>query len=179
MGFAQALKVVLELEGKVADNSGDLGGKTVAGITEDSFAQYRAARGDSAQGEFPMLSAAQIAAFYRWYWEQVKVFDAESHAQRPLLEMVPEPADVALFQWAVNSGWEVAVRGLQAALLVAPDGIVGPLTLAALRRFNGRGAELAQLILVAQMMHLGDTHDSKWPFFEGIVDRVERAQEAI
>jgi lysozyme family protein len=179
MGFAQALKLVLELEGGAADNPGDPGGETVSGITRETFVQYCAEADGRGVGDFPALSATQVAGFYRWYWDQARVFDRESGASRPLLEMVPEPADEALFQWAVNSGWEIALRGLQAALLAAPDGIVGPLTLGALMRFNGRGAALAALILAAQMMHLGDTHDLEWPFFRGIVDRVERTEEAI
>jgi lysozyme family protein len=178
MGFAQALRLVLELEGGAVDSARDPGGQTVAGITQETFDEYRAERGEQA-GDFPALTPAQIAAFYRWFWEQMNVFDAESGARRPLLEMVPEPADAALFQWAVNSGWAAAVRGLQAALKVAPDAIAGPITLAALKRCNGQGARLAELILVAQLMHLGDTHDREWPFFKGIVNRVERVEEAI
>ncbi len=179
MGFAQALKLVLELEGGFEDNRLDPGGETVAGITRASYEEFCRLTGARGAERFPGLSQSEIAAFYRWYWDSQRVYDAESGGRRALLEMVPEPADAALFQWAVNSGWGVAVRGLQAALLVAPDGVVGPVTMRALRAFNGRGEELKTRILAAQMMHLGDSHGPQWPFFEGIANRVIRTEKTL
>lgn len=64
------------------------------------------------------------------------------------LEAVATVADVladAVIDWAVHSGHQVAIRAMQAALGVTPDGIIGPITRGALARAD-RGTAAKQVV---------------------------------
>src|SRR5690606_17530851 len=69
------------------------------------------------------LSRAEASAIYRAeYWNACHAGDWKPGT------------DLAVFDYAVNSGPDRAVRGLQSALGVVVDGIVGPNTLEAARK---------------------------------------------
>ena len=121
--FERCLAEILRHEGGYVDHPDDPGGATNMGITRKTLARWRkvspwTALPKSAVAE---LSRQEAARIYRaQYW-------TASRAGR-----MPAGLDLALFDFAVNSGPDRAVRVLQAALSVAADGEVGPVTLAAL-----------------------------------------------
>lgn len=144
--FQRCLTAVLQHEGGYVDHPNDPGGATNMGITRKTLARWRKI---SPWTHLPKSSVAllkrdEAALIYRAnYWNPSKAGD------------MPAGVDLALFDFAVNSGPDRAVRTLQAALGVAADGEVGPVTLAALR-----AADLARLV--------NDVCDRRLAFLNGL-----------
>lgn len=122
--FDLCLDEVLRHEGGYADHRQDPGGATNMGITRKTLARWRQV---SPWWKLPKsavqdLKRAEAARIYRAnYWNAVRAGD------------LPAGLDLALFDFAVNSGPGRAVRTMQVLLGVAVDGVVGPLTLGAIR----------------------------------------------
>src|SRR5690606_22531703 len=117
--FDACLAEVLRQEGGYADHPSDPGGATNMGITHKTLADWR---GVSPWWSLPKsavkaLERAEAAQIYRSrYW------------QRCQAETLPVGLDLALFDFAVNSGPDRAIRTLQTELGVVADGRVGPVT---------------------------------------------------
>lgn len=121
--FSACLDHVLMHEGGYVDHPDDPGGATNMGITRKTLARWRRVSPWSAlpKSEVAALSREEAAAIYRaLYWSATKAGS------------MPAGLDLALFDLAVNSGVDRALRMLQTVLGVAADGVVGPVTLAAL-----------------------------------------------
>jgi len=122
--FAECLKVVLAHEGGYVDHPADPGGATNMGITHKTLARWRQV---SPWWQLPKsavqgLKIDEAANIYRAsYWDRSKA------------GALPAGLDLALFDYAVNSGPDRAIKSLQKLVNVVPDGQVGPLTLAAIR----------------------------------------------
>ncbi|QQR35637.1 glycoside hydrolase family 108 protein [Devosia oryziradicis] len=127
--FDICLDEVLRHEGGYADHPSDPGGATNLGITHKTLARWRRI---SPWWKLPKsavmeLQRSEAAKIYRAsYWDRV-------HAGQ-----LPYGLDLALFDFAVNSGPDRAIRTLQAELGVATDGQVGPLTLDAIDAYADR-----------------------------------------
>lgn len=130
--FGRCLTEVLRHEGGYVDHPDDPGGATNMGVTRKTLARWRKVTPWTAlpKAAVETLTRDEAALIYRAnYWNRV-------HAGS-----MPAGVDLALFDFAVNSGPDRAVRMLQGALGVAADGEVGPVTLAAVG-----SADLRQLI---------------------------------
>ena len=110
-GFFQALQFTLEAEGGfVVDN----GGPTMQGVTQATFDSWRR------RHNLPSMPVAQIqederdAIYHQDYWLAAKC------------EKLPWPLSMVHFDHAVNSGPAQAIRTLQRAVGVKPDGHWGP-----------------------------------------------------
>lgn len=115
--FAHALGEVLTHEGGYADHPSDPGGATMKGVT---LATYRRYRPGATKAQLRAITNAELQRIYRdGYWDAVRGDD------------LPSGLDLALFDFAVNSGPGRAAITLQTILGVAADGKIGPLTLAA------------------------------------------------
>jgi lysozyme family protein len=127
--FDICLDEVLRHEGGYADHSSDPGGATNLGITHKTLARWRMV---SPWWTLPKsavkdLQRPEAARIYRAsYWDRVQA------------GQLPDGLDLALFDFAVNSGPDRAIRTLQAELDVAEDGQVGPLTLGAIEAYAAR-----------------------------------------
>lgn len=122
--FARCLAQVLEHEGGYADHRRDPGGATNMGITRKTLARWRRVSPwwKLPKAEVKALGRAEAARIYdAAYWQRVHGAD------------LPAGLDLALFDYAVNSGPVRAIKALQAQLKVRADGWIGPLTLGALR----------------------------------------------
>ncbi|MER8751543.1 hypothetical protein NKH57_20085 [Mesorhizobium sp. M1050] len=118
--FARALALVLKSEGLWSDNPADPGGATMKGVTLANFRRY--VKADATKADLRSIGDAQVATIYRrFYWDAV--LGAE----------LPDGVDFAVFDFAVNSGPGRAAKYLQAAVGVAQDGRIGPVTLAAVK----------------------------------------------
>jgi lysozyme family protein len=119
--FLRALALVFRSEGGYVDHPADPGGATNYGITLATLSSWRGRR--VTKDEIRQLTAEEAGEIYRsQYWDKARCDD------------LPAGIDYAVFDAAVHSGPGRAVRMLQTVLGVEPDGIVGPMTLAAARR---------------------------------------------
>ena len=122
--FDICLDEVLRHEGGYADHPADPGGATNMGITHKTLARWRQVSPwwKLPRNEIRELKRAEAATIYRAiYWDRCKA------------GALPPGLDLALFDFAVNSGPDRAIRTLQADIGVATDGQIGPLTLAAVK----------------------------------------------
>lgn len=152
MTFDQAFERLIGHEGGYVNHPADPGGETNWGITK------RTARENGYTGSMRDMTREQAKAIYKSaYWNRAK---ADQY----------DPAiGFQLFDAAVNHGIGNAIRFLQRAVGVADDGIVGKMTLAAIKamsvtdvlaRFNAERLEFY-------------TKLSTWPSFgKGWVRRV-------
>lgn len=118
--YDRALSEVFKHEGGYVDHPKDPGGATNMGIT---FAVLKAWRGrEITKQDVKNLTRAEAADIYRKnYWDKVRG------------DELPAGLDLAVFDFAVNSGPKRAAEFLQRLLGVTADGIIGPDTLAAVR----------------------------------------------
>ncbi|WP_375449537.1 glycoside hydrolase family 108 protein [uncultured Devosia sp.] len=122
--FELCLDQVLQWEGGYADHPSDPGGATNLGITRKTLARWRAVTPwwSLAKTEVQNLERSEAAKIYKGaYWDRINA------------EKVPAGLDLALFDFAVNSGPDRAIKSLQRQLKVVADGQVGPLTLDAIK----------------------------------------------
>lgn len=125
--FARALSAVLKHEGGYVDHPSDPGGATNLGITHKVLAAWRNVHPFWAlpKSEIKALSLEEAGKIYKAnYWDDVRGDD------------LPAGVDYAVFDFAVNSGPARAAMYLQEIVGVAPDGKIGPLTLAAIDKWD-------------------------------------------
>jgi lysozyme family protein len=109
--FDRAVGFVLDVEGGHVADSHDPGGETKYGISQRAYPHLH----------IGSLTEGQARALYRRdYWE------------RAGCGSLPPPIAIALFDAAVNQGPARAIRLLQRSVRVTPDGIIGPVTRAAI-----------------------------------------------
>lgn len=114
MGFDHGSKVILELEGGVAD-VGDGKGLTRWGQTPGWLSFWN----------LPIPTNAEEAREnYKEWWIRSGL--------GPALR-ADDGLSLVVAVWAIHSGETVAIRGLQRALGVLEDGIIGPITIEAIR----------------------------------------------
>jgi len=146
--FKTALPIVLKHEGGFVLHPRDPGGATNFGITIQTLSR---ARGQPASmDDIRKLTSAEASAIYRrFYWDVLRA------------DELPRGLDLALFDFAVNSGPPRAVAMLQRVLGVEADGLVGPITLAAARQ-----ADAADVIRSLTRRRLGFlSRLAIWPIF--------------
>lgn len=114
MTFDEAFDRLIGHEGGYANHPSDPGGETMWGVTA-RVARANGFRGD--MRDLPRDKAKQI--YCDLYWSPV-------HANE-----LPESLRFDVFDAAVNSGVQQAVKWLQRVVGAKPDGVIGPLTLRA------------------------------------------------
>ncbi|HVX82316.1 MAG TPA: glycosyl hydrolase 108 family protein [Devosiaceae bacterium] len=122
--FAACLPEILRQEGGFANNPVDPGGATNMGITRKTLAAWRKISPWWALPvtEVRSLGRDEAGAIYKaLYWDRCNA------------DALPAGLDLALFDFAVHSGPERAVKALQSEVGARADGFVGPLTLEAVR----------------------------------------------
>jgi lysozyme family protein len=160
--FAACLAPVLAAEGGFVDNPADPGGATRYGITRATLAAWRghAVTVDAVRA----LGRREAEAIYRArYWAAMRCPE------------LPPGIDLMAFDCAVNAGPRRSALILQAALGVAEDGLVGPVTVGA-----AVTQEPTRLIAALAEARLAFCRGlSTWPTFgRGWQRRVEAMQEA-
>lgn len=119
MNFDTAFHRLLGHEGGFVDHPSDPGGATNWGVTQ---AVARANGYTGHMRDFPVDMAKAI--YWRQYWVPIKADD------------LPPAIRYAVFDAAVNSGANQAVKWLQRAIGVNDDGVVGPQTMTFARAAN-------------------------------------------
>ena len=141
--FERAFDAVVGVEGKYSNNPDDAGGETMYGITA------AVARAHGYVGPMVSMPIGVAQAIYRsQYWDLLHLEDVANSS---------EPIALELFDSGVNCGVPTVGRWLQTALNafnrqgidypdVGTDGLVGPLTISALRQLlavrGDRGEEV-------------------------------------
>lgn len=117
--FEKSLELVLKHEGGFVNHPQDPGGMTNLGVTKKVWDAYIGR--ESTEAEMRALTKKDVAPLYRKnYWGE-------------LADGLPNGVDYLYFDFAVNAGPRQAAKTLQTALGVIPDGIIGPITLQAIR----------------------------------------------
>lgn len=137
--FGNALAIILDHEGGYVDHPQDPGGATNLGITIATLSDWLDR--PATKGDVRALTPASVRPIYRArYWQPVRASD------------LPAGLDLAMFDYAVNSGPSRAARELQRILGVTADGVVGPITIAAARSRDTR--RLIEALCDARLLFL-------------------------
>ncbi len=111
------IPLTLAHEGGFVDHKSDPGGATNRGITIGTYRNFIDPKGTVS--DLKALTEAQAVKVYKsQYWDAVRADD------------LPNGVDYAVFDFAVNSGPFRAATYLQEIVGAAPDGKIGPNTLA-------------------------------------------------
>ena len=136
--FHRALKKVLVHEGGKVHDKNDPGGRTNQGITQRVYDAYRQSKKRALRDVFLMEDAERDEIYRRQYWDVIKG------------DSLPPGVAYVVFDGAVNSGPTQSVKWLQRSLGSlyegTVDGIVGELTLTALRRFEDHDILIERII---------------------------------
>lgn len=117
---ATVKKWILASEGGYVDHPRDPGGATSLGITRKTLSAWRG-EPVSKQAVRDLTQREALHIYKEQYWDTVRA------------DLLPDGLDYAVFDYAVNSGPARAARDLQRVLGVAVDGIIGPVTLRAIK----------------------------------------------
>lgn len=118
--FSKCLEIVLGHEGGFANNPNDPGGPTNKGITLKTFRQFFGPINTVADLEH--ISENEVRQIYmEGYWKKVWGDD------------LPNGIDLVAFDAAVHSGPSRSIQFIQRAVFTKEDGLMGPMTLAAIR----------------------------------------------
>ena len=122
--FETIMHHVFEYEGGYVDHPSDPGGATNMGITFNTLKSWR--KRPITKQDVKNLTKQEAKEIYEAnYWNAVRGSE------------LPSGLDLVVMDAGVNSGPRRSVRWLQAALGVDDDGIIGPITLDAARRYQG------------------------------------------
>ena len=123
--FNKSLMLVLKHEGGYVDHPRDPGGATNKGITRKTLAAWRGVNPwwDLPKSEVKAISDEEVAQIYKaQYWDRVNG------------DQLPHGVGYCVFDYAVNSGVSRSSKELQRVVGVSPDGVIGSMTLDAVRR---------------------------------------------
>ena len=117
MNYDQAYDLLIKHEGGFSNHPDDKGGATMWGVTE------QVARQNGYTGPMKDLSQPFAKIIYRkLYWDAVSA------------EQLPDEVRYSVFDAAVNSGTGRAIKWLQQAVGETQDGVIGSMTLRAVRQ---------------------------------------------
>ena len=118
-----AFKLMLKSEGGYVNNPADPGGMTNLVVTKATWENWVGRESDEA--EMRGLTPEKVEPLYK-----KKYFDAVRGDE------LPAGLDYLMFDFAVNAGAGRAIKTLQTAVGVTPDGGFGPITMAAVKSVN-------------------------------------------
>lgn len=118
--WPNAFALMLKSEGGYVNNPADPGGMTNLGVTKATWENWVGRESDEA--EMRGLTPEKVEPLYKKkYWDAVRS------------DELPVGLDYLLFDFAVNAGAGRAIKTLQTAVGVTPDGGFGPMTMAAVQ----------------------------------------------
>ena len=137
--FEQSLVYVINSEGGYSNSPADPGGCTNLGVTQKTWENW--VGHPVTEADMRALGPEDVTALYKVrYWKAVRG------------DELPRGVDYAVFDIAVNSGPQRAVKILQRVAKTDVDGVIGPKTLAAVAECDPK--ELILSICRARMMYL-------------------------
>jgi len=133
MNFDSAFEALIGHEGGHVDHPYDPGGETKFGISKRSYPEVSIAS--------LTLNGAK-AIYRRDFWDRVKA------------DELPSELRSLLFDGAVNAGVAQSIKWLQRAVGVRDDGVIGPVTLAAIADSNPH--QISSNFLGQRLKHMTD-----------------------
>jgi lysozyme family protein len=118
--WQKSFELMLKSEGGYVNNPVDPGGMTNLGVTKATWENWVGRESDEA--EMRGLTPEKVEPLYK-----KKYFDAVRGDELPV------GLDYLMFDFAVNAGAGRAIKTLQTAVGVTPDGGFGPMTMAAVQ----------------------------------------------
>ena len=118
--WPQSFRLMLASEGGFSNHPSDPGGMTNLGVTKATWENWVGRESDEA--EMRGLTPEKVEPLYK-----KKYFDAVRGDELPM------GLDYLMFDFAVNAGAGRAIKTLQTAVGVTPDGGFGPMTMAAVQ----------------------------------------------
>lgn len=112
--FGLALKEVLRHEGGYVNHPADPGGATNKGVTQATYNGYRKSKGQASRSVKQITEDELKDIYQSLYWNKIRGDD------------LPVGVDLAVFDFAVNSGPARAAKFLQSLVGVTADGVIGP-----------------------------------------------------
>ena len=121
--WQKSFELMLKSEGGYVNNPADPGGRTNLGVTQATWESWVGRPSDEA--EMRSLTADKVEPLYKKkYWDAVRG------------DELPVGLDYLVFDFAVNAGPGRAIKVMQSAVGVTPDGGFGPLTMAAVKAID-------------------------------------------
>ena len=118
--WKQAFDLMLKSEGGYVHHPSDPGGRTNLGVTQATWENWVGRGSDEA--EMRGLTPEKVEPMYKKkFWDAVRG------------DELPMGLDYLMFDFAVNAGAGRAIKTLQTAVGVTPDGGFGPMTMAAVQ----------------------------------------------
>ncbi|MDH5796943.1 MAG: hypothetical protein OEZ19_00120 [Paracoccaceae bacterium] len=124
--FPVAMKYLAEYEGGYVNDPHDPGGATNRGITQKTYDASRRSKGLPLRHVTMLTDAEHDAIYAEQYWERVRG------------DFLPPGVDLAVFDFAVNSGVRRASEYLQRIVGAKPDGYIGFITAEAVWAYTNR-----------------------------------------
>jgi lysozyme family protein len=118
--WQKSFELMLKSEGGFVNHPSDPGGMTNLGVTKATWENWVGRESDEA--EMRGLTPEKVEPLYK-----NKYFDAVRGDELPM------GLDYLMFDFAVNAGAGRAIKTLQTAVGVTPDGGFGPMTMAAVQ----------------------------------------------
>lgn len=147
--YALALKQVLKYEGGRVDNPKDPGGRTAFGITQDTYNAWLKKQNLPLNDVFNISKDAVAAIYRQEYWDKIRGDD------------LPSGIDMAVMDYAVNSGVSRAAKTLQGVVGVAQDGQIGPQTIQAAKDYVAMAVTNKRLAFM-QSLSIWSTFGKGW-----------------
>lgn len=113
------MKVTWGFEGGYSNHPRDPGGATQSGVTQRVYDAYRKGKGKEPRDVRSLTPSEKLNIYDHQYWDRVQG------------DRLPAGVDLAVFDYAVNSGVSRASKELQRVVGTTVDGIVGEMTLTA------------------------------------------------
>ena len=121
--WQKSFELMLKSEGGYVNNPADPGGMTNLGVTKATWENWVGRASDEA--EMRGLTPEKVEPLYKKkYWDAVRG------------DELPPGISYLCFDFAVNAGAGRAIKTLQSAVGVTPDGGFGPMTMAAVQAID-------------------------------------------
>jgi len=121
--WQKSFEMMLKSEGGYVNNPADPGGMTNLGVTKATWENWVGRASDEA--EMRGLTPEKVAPLYKnKFWDMCRCDD------------LPSGVDYLVFDFAVNAGPGRSAKTLQTAVGATPDGGIGPMTLAAVAKYD-------------------------------------------
>jgi len=164
--FIKFIELVLETEGGFVDDPDDPGGATNKGITLKTFSKWSGK--EKSVEELKNIEDTTVRLIYEdLYWKAVQG------------RLLPDGVDIYVADWAVHSGPTRATMELQKILEVDPDGVIGPITLDALKRNDGNDILLELHLARIRFLHDISYGKPTFKFLKGWLNRIHHVYKEI